>query len=485
MARTLRDYQTNAINSVVKNWIRYNRVIMVMPTGAGKSFTMFSLIENLVKEGANVVMAVKKRNLVYQLEEDAKAFGLSYGVYMAGEERNNNHVQICSIDTLHSRNDYPFVDRDNVFLFIDECDESNNDSYHTFRAAYPQAKELGVTATAYNNLSFYDIAVEPTDAQKLTDEGVLTPVVYYAPKKRIDTLKLSIKNGDFDKAEIDQATVIGDILENWLLYGDNRQTMIFANNVKKSKEICQAFNEAGIKAAHCDANTPEEERKKIINDFRKGIVKILCNVKLFTRGTNIIEIGCMIDAAPTTSLNLYIQKVGRGVRSNPFYKDLIFIDHAGNCLNHGAFTDKREVNLSEPIKFTRANLIERMRICPSCFRAFSPADLCPYCGANTAKKKLYKTKNLKGEMVEVSEEEFNKIRIIKEYKKSMWEFINYKIGERFPDRRGEVHTKLLDKYGFSEIIKVKEEIKLKKWHVIRWLKANGKGYMDLDRWGLK
>ena len=486
MSRTLRPYQTKAIQEILAAWKTHQRVLYKLSTGGGKSFTMFSLIEYLLNYELDsyVIMAVKKRNLVFQLEEDAKDFGLEYGVTMAGEVRNDKRVQICSIDTLVSRADYPHSGKSNVYLFVDEADESNNESYNNFRDAYPNAKELGVTATPFNALPMYGAVIETITAKQLIKDKVLTPVRYIVPKKRIDSLTISITGGEFNNEEIDKATVIGDIVENWLLYGDNRQTMVFANNVKKSKEICQAFQDAGITAVHCDANTPEENRRTAISLFKRGEVKILCNVKLFTRGTNIIEIGAMIDAGPTTRLNLYLQKIGRGVRANPFYDDLIYIDHAGNCLNHGEFDEDREVNLSAGVKFTRANLIEKMRICKKCFRGFPPRDTCPFCGNDCKVIKKFKTKNLDGKMVEVTSEEFAKIKMIKFFNKHNGVYKHFKHYKN-PENRGKPHICTLEWFGLAECLKVKEEIKLKKWHVIRWAKNSGRGFIDLSRSGLE
>lgn len=483
--RTLRPYQNQGIRDILMAWYYCQRVILVMPTGAGKSFLMFSLVQYLVEHtNAKIVMAVRKRNLVFQLEEDARDFGLDYGVTMAGEAKNNKAVQICSIDTLRARAEYPHAGEENVYLFIDECDESDNESYHNFRDAYPTAKELGVTATPYNGLSFYEKAIVPTTAEQLTKEGVLTPIKYIVPKKKIDALTLNLKNGDYDNEQIDAATVVGDIVGNYLLYGDNRQTMAFCNSVKKSRELVASFQAAGITAVHCDAETPEETRRASIAMFKRGEVRVISNVKLFTRGTNIIEIGCIIGVNPTTKLNLYIQVLGRGVRANPMYKDLIYIDHAGNCLTHGEFTADREINLGEKVKFTRADIIEAMRVCGSCFRAFTPVDTCPYCGANCKKEKVVKAKNLDGKMREMSPEEFEKIRIIKFFNGKNGMYKKFKHYER-AHLRGGPHIKTLQEFGLGKCLDVKKEIKLKKWHVIKWAKATDLGFIDLSRSGLE
>ena len=75
--------------------------------------------------------------------------------------------------------------------------------------------------------------------------------------------------------------------------------------------------EMGIRAAIVDGKTPKKEREKLIALFRKGTIKHMINVGVFTTGFDVPELDCITLARPTMSLALYYQMVGRGVRLDP------------------------------------------------------------------------------------------------------------------------------------------------------------------------
>ncbi|MFP3339595.1 helicase-related protein, partial [Micrococcus sp. SIMBA_131] len=82
-------------------------------------------------------------------------------------------------------------------------------------------------------------------------------------------------------------------------------------------------------------DTDKEGRTETINAFRRGEIKVLCNVAVLTKGFDAPETGCVVLARPTKSLMLHIQMIGRGLRTADGKQDCIIIDHAGNCLRNG------------------------------------------------------------------------------------------------------------------------------------------------------
>lgn len=468
--RTLRDYQEQAIREIYTSWGNGRRPLFCGPTGAGKSFTFMTLAKQ-VSEVYYIVLAVRKRNLVEQLVSDAREFGLDYGVYMSGHPEFNpeKKVQICSIDTLRARKKYPHTDKEKVIIFIDEADESLSNSFCDFIDAYPNAKVGGMTATPFNGLYHFDDLVIPVTAKDLNKKGILVDYKYYVPEAAIDTSDIKITAGEYNKKEVGKkaAKITGDIIKAWLDFADFRPTLVFASNVEVSQKIVADFLAAGIPAAECNAKTPKEDRQKVLSDFRNGKIKLLVNVGLFGRGTDIPMIGCIIDAAPTLSLNLHVQKLGRGSRKNDFFSDCIVIDMAKNVINLGPFyMDRRHlINLGRAKKFTRTELNEQkelMRQCTNCFGCFEPTEFlngsCPRCGQINRRPRNAKTE--KGDFVEVSSEELERQSIAKEFRKLFWQYTNLpyyrKIyaGNKIKIRRV-IKSKLVVKYGAKvhEVIK--------------------------------
>jgi len=67
-----------------------------------------------------------------------------------------------------------------------------------------------------------------------------------------------------------------------------------------------------------------------LNSFRRGEFKVLVNCGVFTEGTDIPNIDCVLLARPTKSKNLLVQMIGRGMRLHPGKTDCYVLDMMGN-----------------------------------------------------------------------------------------------------------------------------------------------------------
>ena len=116
---------------------------------------------------------------------------------------------------------------------------------------------------------------------------------------------------------------------------------VFAINVAHSKAIADAYNQAGIAAAHLDGESSTDERKAALEAFAAGSIKVLCNCALFTEGFDLPAIEVVQIAKPTKSLGLWLQMLGRGLRTAPGKDKAILIDHSDNWLRLGTPTRPR------------------------------------------------------------------------------------------------------------------------------------------------
>jgi superfamily II DNA or RNA helicase len=151
--------------------------------------------------------------------------------------------------------------------------------------------------------------------------------------------------------------------------------------VAHSQKTADIFNNAGIKAVHFDGSTSKNERKKIVDDFRKGKFKVLCNCDLISMGFDMPDIGCVVMLRPTQSASLYIQQSGRALRYKP-NKTAVIIDMVGNY-NRFQLPDEPYVwSLSQSVpkrkEFNEDGTLS-IRQCENCFRCFQ-GNKCPYCG---------------------------------------------------------------------------------------------------------
>jgi len=101
---------------------------------------------------------------------------------------------------------------------------------------------------------------------------------------------------------------------------------------------------------------------------------------VYVKGANIPEIQCVSDLAPTLSLARYIQKIGRAGRPAKGKTKFIQLDHAGNSLRHGFWSQQREYSLGEKDDKKPSEYIASTKMCPSCFYVMlSTATHCELC----------------------------------------------------------------------------------------------------------
>ena len=136
---------------------------------------------------------------------------------------------------------------------------------------------------------------------------------YFAPSSP-DLKGVRTQNGDYvtDQLEERMSTLTGDLVPHWVELAENRPTIAFAVNIKHSLNIVSQFNKAGIAAEHIEGDHSFDERMAAIERLKNGTIKILSNVGVLCTGVDMPFVSALLDARPTQSYNLYVQRAGRG-----------------------------------------------------------------------------------------------------------------------------------------------------------------------------
>jgi superfamily II DNA or RNA helicase len=227
---------------------------------------------------------------------------------------------------------------------------------------------------------------------------------------------------------MDKATLIGDIYENWKRHASDRQTVIFASGRRHALHILEQFTEKGERIAYVDGDTPEFERDEKLSRLASGALQLIVNVGILTEGWDCPSVSCVVLARITESCGLYLQMIGRILRTLAGEdgwpkerwhlrkkRDGIILDHGGNTIRHGFVTDEREYDLHGNHKRPKED-IAPITTCQKCFAVFSNLPACPACGgvnegrqAATADRKDPEQKD--GTLQEVNREEVRQAEI--------------------------------------------------------------------------
>lgn len=115
-----------------------------------------------------------------------------------------------------------------------------------------------------------------------------------------------------------------------------RNVLVFTRFIEESQYLVDRMNG---KAAIVTGETPKLERERIVDDFRGGKIKVVCNAQVFTLGFDYPELETVIVARPTMSLALWYQMIGRGIRIHPQKEFCQVVDMCGNLGLFGKVED--------------------------------------------------------------------------------------------------------------------------------------------------
>lgn len=398
---TLRPYQDDAIaqtRALIKNNIR--SILINAPTGAGKTVIGARILEGAVEKGSPTLFLAHRRELIEQSAAKIQDAGISeYGIIMAGAKRNNAGalVQVASVQTLIRRELPPAK-----IVIIDEAHRAAAKTYRDIVANYPGAVILGLSATPERQDGkglddLFESMVTVSTIPELIEHGFLMAPQCYVGMATADLSNVPTRGGDYAEgaleAAMDKPALIGDILTEWKRHASGRPTAIFATGIEHSKHIAEAFWQAGIPAASVDGSTPIKEREAIIADWRRGAIKVVSNCMVFTEGFDFPELEVCVLARPTKSIGLYLQIVGRVMRTASGKSRALVLDHAGCVELHGAPSIHREWSLQGEKERKKKSLISALATCHECQMIYNNESLfyldadpskqlliCPGCG---------------------------------------------------------------------------------------------------------
>ncbi|MEU3173125.1 DEAD/DEAH box helicase [Streptomyces sp. NPDC007000] len=95
---------------------------------------------------------------------------------------------------------------------------------------------------------------------------------------------------------------------------DDWPTLVFATSVDHAKYLAALLNDRGVRAAAVDATTSATDRRRRIEEFRTGRLRVLTNYGVLTQGFDAPATRAVVVARPVYSTNVYQQMIGRGLR---------------------------------------------------------------------------------------------------------------------------------------------------------------------------
>jgi type I site-specific restriction endonuclease len=188
----------------------------------------------------------------------------------------------------------------------------------------------------------YDELIVGDTIQNLIDNGFLAKATTYSYDVGLTSLKVGI-NGDYTvKSSDDLYTNMVMQEKLWHSYTQKslgKKTLIFNNGINTSLYVYETFKEAKLPIRHLDNTTTPEDRKEILQWFKKTPDAILTSVGILTTGFDEPTVETIILNRATKSLTLYFQMIGRGSRKLPNKNSFNVIDLGNNALRFGLWNE--------------------------------------------------------------------------------------------------------------------------------------------------
>lgn len=388
----------------------YRRLLIVAPTGAGKTTIAGDMIRAALARGKRIAFLAHRKELIGQASNKLKELNVPHGVIQGGrtDTRAWLPVHVASVQTLKNR-----IFQAPDLVFVDECHRARARTYEELLGRWPAAVVVGLTATPVRTDGrglgdLFDVMIQCPDIAELTGLGYLVPSRVFAPSN-VDLSNVRVTGDDFDQAALaaalDTKELVGDIVAHWRRLASDRLTVAFAVNRDHARHIRDEFRGAGVVAESLDSHTRPRLRDQLLADLAGGVIRVLCSVGVLTEGWDCPPVSCAILARATVSLSLYLQMVGRILRPFPGKVDGLVLDHAGNVAIHGLPDDPRAWALKMDTNKDKAPRKVTPKVCPRCYTVYGPSvRACVPCGWVFTTAEPRRPETVEGELAEVTPE---------------------------------------------------------------------------------
>jgi len=392
--------------------------VIELPTGSGKSLVLASIAWKAVDNGAKVLIATHRKELI---EQDAKALTDlrpdargQVGIYSASLQRREvADITVGGVQSLCRRvgklGHRDIVVIDEAHLVGMRADSQYGQLIKGLRQENPELRLLGLTATPYRlgqgfltegQGRLFTSVVYRADIKRLIADGYLSRMVSHGTSTEIDTSKARTSAGDWVLADLELAADVDSINEavaSDIAKSGRKHILVFGVSVAHASRLRNAIQMLGISCQTVTGDTPPAQRAQALADFKAGKLSCITSCDVLTTGFDSKNVDLVVLCRPTQSCSLYVQMVGRGARIAEGKADCMVLDYGGNIARHGPLdnlktpkpkTGKKGGGASKICKQCLAEIPSACRICPECDFEMLPPETARKANAQASKLEI-------------------------------------------------------------------------------------------------
>jgi len=282
------------------------------------------------------------------------------GRFTGAEKSPDADVLFASIQTLsRARHLRAFAPDAFDYIVVDEFHHAAARTYRALLEHFTPQFLLGLTATPErtdgadllalcgNNLVFR------CDLAEGVTSGRLCPFSYHGVPDDVDYAQIPWRSRRFDEAALTRQLATqrraDNALEQHRKHGGER-TLAFCASQTHADFMAEHFTRNGVASVAVHSGETSAPRANALDDLREGRLACVFSVDMFNEGVDVPDVDTVMMLRPTESRVLWLQQLGRGLRTAAGKERLQVIDYIGNhrCFLEkaralmGAFTDVGE-----------------------------------------------------------------------------------------------------------------------------------------------
>ncbi|NLC39602.1 MAG: DEAD/DEAH box helicase family protein, partial [Clostridiaceae bacterium] len=325
-------YQKTSVEKVFESWQTFQKVLLVLPTGCGKTVVFANVAKDIIHGGGRVLVLAHRDELIRQAQDKIRTFtGINSSIEKAAENSIGDfcRVTIGSVQTMQGERRLERFAPDHFsHIIIDEAHHVFGNSYLRVLSHFSGAKVLGVTATPDRGDKkclgkvFEHKAYEYTLVQAIR-EGYLSAIKSQTIPLSIDISQIPKGcDGDYDLNGIATAldTYIPIIAEKLWEHCSNMKLLVFLPLRATARKMQSELERVGFRSYYAGG----DDRDQLPAWNADGAGSSCCNAMLLSEGYDNPAIDAVCVLRLTKVRSLYAQMVGRGTRLFPG-KEFLFI----------------------------------------------------------------------------------------------------------------------------------------------------------------
>lgn len=404
----LREYQIEALDVIDNDLMTGNEVLLQAACGAGKTVTLCRLVNRYFFDSdRRFLILAHKQELMNQFRKTFKNMTdipeRDVGISCSGlnEKNISRRITVATVQTFIGQVDeYKACN----LLIIDEAHKvkvGTGSQYDqiidALRVKNPNMRIVGITATPFrldHGYIYGDRCTGKNVFQRLNHQ-----IRYDRLRAMGYLMELEGKAAINQQFESDMASVrikgdylldeIGDVMVREIHITTAKEAIdehckdfkcvcVFCCTIEHAKRIQAVL---GDECTIVHSQLSDWERYQNMEGWKSGKKRIMASVNILVEGFDHPPVDCLVMARPTLSTSLYLQAIGRVLRTSPGKDRAFLLDLTDNTKRFGTDLDNIKVKVPKPVEEREKKERELEKQCPSCEVFCHVArHECPECG---------------------------------------------------------------------------------------------------------